>query len=84
MMPPPVVGSSIGLKVDVMSPSANVIGFSNRWYPLALETAVSHEPQSLGADALLELRQELNFAYAMEGYLHEKPERAAHVVQKLS
>ena len=31
-----------GLKVDVMPDHENVLGFSNRWYPLARETATWH------------------------------------------
>jgi hypothetical protein len=31
-----------GLKVDVMSPNEAILGFSNRWYPLAIGTAVLH------------------------------------------
>jgi len=127
-----------GLKVDVMSPNADVLDFSNRWYPLAIATAGEHQlpdgtvirlihgpvflatkleayrgrgtdclsskdvediialldgrpelaqelslmPVDLGtfvAQALTELRQELNFGYAVEGYLHEHPERAPDV-----
>lgn len=31
-----------GIVLDVMPTSADVLGFSNRWYPLALSTAVEH------------------------------------------
>jgi len=27
------------IQVDIMTPNASVLGFSNRWYPLAIETA---------------------------------------------
>lgn len=131
-----------GLKVDVMSPNADVLGFSNRWYPLALATAVEHqlpdgavihlihgpvflatkleayrdrgtdclsskdvediialldgrpelteelsrmpiELRTFVAEALLELRQESNFGYAVEGYLREDPERAPDVFTRI-
>lgn len=131
-----------GLKVDVMSPNEEILGFSNRWYPLALETAVKHrlrdgttidliqgavflatkleayrdrggdclvskdaedvialldgrpgleeELQTLPTDlqrfigdALMELRAERNFPYALQGYLHEYPERAAPALSRL-
>ena len=35
-----------GLAIDVMPTSEEVLGFSNRWYPLAIETAVERELQS--------------------------------------
>lgn len=30
------------LKVDLMAPNAEILGFTNRWYPLALDTARRH------------------------------------------
>ncbi len=35
-----------GLVIDVMPTSEQVLGFSNRWYPLAIETAVERELRS--------------------------------------
>ena len=31
-----------GITVDVMSPNRAILGFANRWYPLAIRTAVKH------------------------------------------
>lgn len=132
-----------GLKVDIMTPNDAVLGFANRWYSLALETARTHiladgtqidlihapvfvatkleaysdrgKGDCLGSkdiediiavvDGRPELEEELaempedmqqfvraglsqlladaNFTYAVEGYLHEAPERAADVFARL-
>ncbi len=131
-----------GLKVDVMSPNEEILGFSNRWYPVAIATAVRHtlpdgtnidliqgavflatkleayrdrgtdclsskdvediialldgrldlvpelqslprELQGFVAEALSELHAESNFLYAVEGYLHEYPERTADVLTRI-
>lgn len=31
-----------GITVDVMSPNRSILGFANRWYPLAIRTAAKH------------------------------------------
>lgn len=38
--------------VDVMPPAESILGFSNRWYPLALETAI---PQALPSGRVIRL-----------------------------
>lgn len=41
-----------GLKLDLMPSDSRILGFNNRWYPLAIETA---EPVDLGAGLAIKL-----------------------------
>jgi predicted nucleotidyltransferase len=131
------------IRVDIMTPNDAVLGFANRWYTAALETArpcaladgthidLIHAPvfiatkleayrdrgngdclaskdiediiavfdgrpeltaelQAIPKDLQAFVREELsqlladaNLAYAVEGYLHEAPERASAVFDRL-
>lgn len=130
------------LQVDVMSPNEEVLGFSNQWYPLALQTAlpcslpdgneilliwspvflatkleaygdrgrdclsskdvedivalvdgrrelieeILQAPQELQvfvAHSLAKLRNEADFEYAVDGYLHEHPDRTPEALARI-
>jgi hypothetical protein len=56
-----------GVKVDLMTPDAHVLGLSNRWYPLVLETTVQH---ALSAERSIFLAHPVVFiATKMEAFL---------------